>query len=175
MQEIRLQVPFDHQDFIRTQKLVWKFMNKKFIKTNLTYTIVSIFLTLLFLLTPGELSHYPVYTTIVCGSLFYFLYSWVGFYERRVRFFSRVKNIAGNDAINAIGCIFIFSDYGIEYSDAEKLYKHSWPLFSRFVIIDDTILILLKESSAVLFTLSKKELGDSNYTAVCEVLTEKLG
>ena len=170
MQEIIIQIPFDRQDFIRTQKLVWKFMSKKVIKTNMTYTIMVIVVALL-LLTPERLNRYPVTSAFIIGIAIYFLFSWVGFYERRVKFFKRMNSLASN----ASGCNFIFSDSGIEYSDAEKLYKHSWPLFSRFVIIDDTILIILKESSAVLFTLSKKELGESNYTTVVEILKEKLG
>jgi hypothetical protein len=173
MQEITIQIPFDRQDFIRTQKLVWEFMNKKYIKSNTIYTMLSI-ISAFVLLRPETEIRFPFYTAIISGCLFYFLYSWVGFYERRVRFFKRVKNLANNSATNS-GCSFIFSDYSIEYSDAEKLYKHCWPLFSRFIIIDDTILIILKESSAVLFTLSKKELGEGNYAAVCELLKEKLG
>jgi len=174
MQEITIHIPFDRQELIRTQNLVWKFMNRKFVKSNAIYTVIVISLALV-VLRPKTLNQDPVSTAFVSGSLFYFLYSWVGFYERRVRFFKRVKNLAGNDVLNARGCSFIFSDYGIEYSDAEKLYKHSWPLFGRFVVIDDTILILLKESSIVLYTLSKKELGESNYMALMGVLKEKLG
>jgi len=145
-------------------------MNKRFIKTHIIYTIILTVIALL-MLRSETIVLFPISTAFVIGSLIYFIFSWVGFYERRIRFFKRVNSLASN----ASGCNFIFSDYGIEYSDAEKLYKHSWPLFSRFVIIDDTILIILKESSAVLFTLSKKELGENNYNTVVEILKEKLG
>ncbi|WP_179412359.1 hypothetical protein HDF19_03775 [Mucilaginibacter sp. E4BP6] len=174
MQEITIQIPFDYQDFIKSQKLVWGFMSKGFIKNNTIYVIVAI-LCLIVALEPINRERFPLFISFAGGYLFYMLSSWMGFYERRTKFFKRVKNLANNSAVNASGCSFIFSDYGIEYSDAEKLYKHSWSLFGRFVIIDATILIILKETSTVLFTLSKKELGDSDYTAVCEVLKEKLG
>jgi hypothetical protein len=169
MQEINIHIPFDYHEFIRSQKLVWKFMSKKFIKTNATYTVIIVIIALL-LIRPETLSHFQIFDSFIIAGAIYFLFSWMGFYERRVRFFNKVKNIASNNT----SCNFIFSDYGIEYNDAEKLYKHSWPLFSRFVIIENTIFIILRDSSTVLFTLSKKELGEENYKIVCDILKERL-
>ncbi|WP_461450227.1 hypothetical protein [Mucilaginibacter sp.] len=174
MQEITIQIPFDNQEFIRGQNTAWKYMSKGFIKNNTIYVVIAV-ICLAVAFEPVNRERYPLFISFAGGYLFYLLASWMGFYERRSKFIKRVNNLANNKVINDSGSSLIFSDYGIEYADAEKLYKHSWPLFSRFLIIDDTILIILKESSAVLFTLTKKELGIDNYNIVNEILKAKLG
>ena len=74
-----------------------------------------------------------------------------------------------------IECTFTFSENDLEYQDKEKLYKLNWPLFNPYIIFKDTILLTAKDTRAVMFTISKDEVNENDYSEICDILKEKIG
>ena len=145
MQEKIIEIPFNYQNFMDSQKLIWSYSSKKFIQNHVLYTILGI-LVLSIGLKHDDKNGFPLLTALGGGFVYYILASWMGFYERRVRFFKRIKNYIDRNKQESRCCRFIFSDYGIEYQDHEKLYKLSWPLFRPYLIFKDNIMLTLKDS-----------------------------
>ena len=168
MEAKTIDIPFDYQEYVDNQKIVWEFSNKKFVKSQSIFTIFSTVL-LIFALTNIP-NHFLI--AFLVGYFFYILMGWSGFYERRVKFYKAVKKQANNPLIQA-GCRFIFSDFGIEYEDKEKSYKLSWPLFRSCVMFKEHLLLIQKSTISVTFIFSKKEL-EENYREISDLLKAKL-
>jgi len=98
---------------------------------------------------------------------------WMGFIERRIRFYNAIKKNENNILLQA-GSRFTFSDFGIEYEDQERSYKLSWPLFYPCVIFKEHLLLIQKGAKSATFIFSKKGLEENN-EEVNYLLKEKLG
>jgi len=168
-------MPFNYQSFVDSQKLIWEFSSRKFIKSHVFYTALGLIVLTIGLLSENK-EHYTVCTVFGSGYLFYIVASWAGFFERRERFYKRFKNYVSN-YVNDGGkaCTIIFSDHGFQYEDKEKLYKLSWFLFKPTITYKDNIILILKDTTTVSFILNKKELGDDPYQEVYAILKKKLG
>jgi hypothetical protein len=72
-------------------------------------------------------------------------------------------------------CTFTFADNEIEYRDKEKLYKLNWSLFNPYLIFKEHIILISKDTKTIMFTIGKNEVGDGNYSEICDILKEKIG
>jgi hypothetical protein len=117
----------------------------------------------------------PFAIGITSGYLFYVLLRWSGFYERRFKFLNKSKNCAKRFEQEAMVCTFVFSENEIEYQDKEKLYKLSWSLFNPYVIFKDSIFLTVRDSGAVMFTISRSEVNEETYSEIGDLLKEKIG
>lgn len=72
-------------------------------------------------------------------------------------------------------CTFTLHEHELEYQDKEKLYKLNWPLFKSYLVFKDTILLIAKDSGGILFAVSRKQLGETDYQEVCNILDAKIG
>jgi hypothetical protein len=173
MQEKVIQIPFNKKFFMESCHIIWTFSHKKHIKTYLTNTCLGVFCLGFGLLTKNEKS-FPV-TLIVGGGLFLnSLLTWIGYVERRVKYFKRVGNTALRYEKESMDCTYTFSDSGLEYHDKEKSLKFAWSLFGFHQIFKDTIIFILKDTGTVGFTIARAEVGDSEYFGICQILKEKI-
>lgn len=74
-----------------------------------------------------------------------------------------------------MACTFTFSENEIEYQDKEKLYKLSWSLFKPYIIFKDSIFLIAKDSSTIVFTINRAEVDNENYSEICDILKDKIG
>ena len=131
MQEKIITIPFDQDRFLKAQKNIWVFSNKKFVKMHVLFGVWAVVLFIINLIIRDQS---PFAIGITSGYLFYVLLRWSGFYERRFKFLNKSKNCAKRFEQEAMVCTFVFSENEIEYQDKEKLYKLSWSLFNPYEI-----------------------------------------
>jgi hypothetical protein len=173
MLEKIIHIPFNRTSFLTSQKNIWIFHSRKSIKRYITYTILAavIFATDFI---PDKKNDFPISMMLGGGLLFYMLLAWVGFIERRIKFFKKVKVHANRFDKVGMDCSYIFSDEGITYKDKEKLLQLSWSLFNPFLTFKDSMILTLKDQGSIMFTLSKQEIGDKNYQEIQTLLKEKI-
>jgi hypothetical protein len=169
MQEQIFHIPFNRSQFIKSQKDSWRFSTRQLFKSYLTYSILAI----LFFAINFKIDSFG--QVIAVGFLFYMTLAWVGFIERRIKFFKLIKAYANRYESMTMNCMYIFNDEGIEYRDSEKLYQLKWHLFKPFEAYKQTIYLKLKDQSAVIFSLNQQELGETGYNELYKILEEKIG
>ena len=72
-------------------------------------------------------------------------------------------------------CTFTFLENELECQDQEKLFKLNWTLFNAYIIFNDTILLIAKDTRGVMFAISKNEIGDENFMEIGDILRAKIG
>ena len=174
MQDLIIKIPFNSQRFMENQKIIWNYSNRKFIKTSAIYTLIAI-LVLTMGLNTEHGNSFPFSTALGLGYLFYIIMSFIGYIERRIRFFKKTDRFIKANQDAPMDCHFIFNDYGIEYQDKEKTYKLSWHLFKPSLLHKGNILLILKDQVGVSFLLNKDELATDQYFEVRNLLNDKLG
>jgi hypothetical protein len=170
MQQKVIKLQFNTKFFLNTHKAIWAFSGNKKIAPNIFYTVLAIFcLTVGF--TPKK-DDFPLTTVFGGGYLFYMILIWIGFFERRIRFFKKVKKYAVRYEQERLESTYIFSDDEFQYSDKEKTFRLSWALFKPVVIFKDNILLTLIDGG-MSFALSREELGEEDYIELCFILKTK--
>lgn len=174
MQDKEISLSFNSHDFIATQKYIWSYSNRKFIKSTILYILISV-VVLVMGLAVDKKSDFSFSITFGAGYLFYILFGVIGYIERRVRFFNKAKSFVKRNGNDSIDCSYKFTDNYIEYEDKEKLYRLSWHLFKPHVVSGDNILLILKDQTAITFIFNKKELGDNEYNELRNIVNNKIG
>jgi hypothetical protein len=174
MQEKIITIPFNYNEFLKSQKTIWSYSLKKVIDRYIIYSIIPIIILAIGIKTELK-DPFPLATIIGCVLLIYILIKWSGLYQSRKKFFKRTEAVAKRYAKDSIERVFVFYEDKIEYQDKEKLYKLNWSLFKPYIVFKDYIFLIAKDSGTVMFTISKSEVGDENYSEMCDILKEKIG
>ncbi len=172
MQPKTIKIAFNKDYFFDCQKITWTFSNKKTVRF---YTILTIWtIVLLGINFLNKNNKNSIEVGILYGCSFYILLSWFSLLERRINFLKRRKTSANRFEKESLECTFILDDDGLEYQDKEKMYKLNWSLFSPYIIFKETIFLIAKDTGGIVFTLSRKELGETDYHDVCNILNDKI-
>ena len=174
MQPKTIKTPFNKDNFLNSQRTIWTFSNKKRIKLYIIFTIWAVLLIFIYR-TPNKNTTDSIGSGIVYGYVFYMILYWVGFYERKIRFFKKSRTCATRFEKESMECTFTLNEHELEYQDLEKTYKLNWSLFNPYIVFKETILLMAKDSGGIIFTLSRKELGETDYQDVCNILNDKIG
>ncbi len=174
MQEKIIKTSFNRKFFIEGHHAIWAFSNQKLIRPYLIYTSLAI-LCLTFGLFEEHNRRFPIATIVSGGYLFSMILTWGRFFERRTKYFKKIKAIASRYEQMSMESTFTFSDDGFEYKDVERLIKLNWSLFDSPRIFKDTIMLVLKDSGAVGFTIGRYEVGEQVYLELCDILKGKTG
>jgi hypothetical protein len=174
MQEKTITIPFDLNEFRRSQKIIWSFSYKKVIKGYILYSITSAIILTIEYASEGK---DPFQVGIILGwALFiYSLLKWSELFERRKKYFERVEIALNRFAEESMSCTFTFAENEIEYRDKEKLYRLNCSLFDPYLILKDHILLIAQDTKTIMFTIGKNEVGNENYSEICDILNEKIG
>lgn len=109
------------------------------------------------------------------GLLIYVLLKWSELYNNRKKFFDQTYLFGVRYKQDSMDCKYILSEEFIIYEDKEKLYRLNWSIFNPYIIFKDTILLSAKDIEGVMFSISRKELGDEDYQEVSNILNDKIG
>lgn len=165
-----IKIAFNKDYFFDCQKIIWTFSNKKTVRF---YAILTIWVIVLLGIT--FLNKNSIEAGILYGCFFYIFLSWFSLLERRIKFLKRRKTSANRFEKESLECTFTLDDNGLEYQDKEKIFKLNWSLFNPYIIFKETILLIAKDTGGIMFTLSRKELGETDYHEVCNILNNKIG
>lgn len=174
MEQKVIHIQFNRALFASGQKSLWKFAMQKSFKQYIYMSVVAAILTLIEF-APDNKNQFSVSKTIASGFIFYITLVWIGVIERWIKLHKRIKTISDRFEKEGMDCTYIFNDDGIFYEDKEKSMKLSWSLFKPFEAYKDNIYIKAKDTGAIVFHLSRQELGDSDYQEVYALLENKIG
>lgn len=167
-------IPFNRESFLQCHQAIWSLSSKKFIGRNILYTCLAI----LVFITGLELEKnngFPIETVVGGGYLVYLVLWWIGFFERRFKFFKKVKAVSRLYAQEQMSETYTFWDDGLEYKDFEKSFRFKWHLFQVIHNYQDTIIITLKNGGIAMFAISKSEVGEETFTELLYIFKEKVG
>jgi hypothetical protein len=170
MEEKTISIPFNHEDFIRNQKVKWSFQFKKALNNYITYTIIPIPIFIM-----GFLLQEFYINLVGFLFLFYIALKWIELFQKRKKYFKNIRNLAKRYEQESMDCTFTISQNGIQYLDKEKLYKMNWSLFNPYLIFKDTIILTAKDSETIMFTISRNDVGIENYQEICAILEDIVG
>ncbi|HVS94545.1 MAG TPA: hypothetical protein VHE59_21050 [Mucilaginibacter sp.] len=166
-------IPFDRNNFLSSQKMIWLLSFSKIIRYYFLFTIVAIVLYATDVIIDNDQS--VVGLSIIGGYFFYIVFLWAGLLEKFFKFMNRRKRIAKRFADESFISTYIFSEENLQYQDNEKLYQLNWSCFRPYVMKEDNILISSKDVDAVLFSFSRKELSDEDFQQIQSILDTRIG
>ena len=172
MQPKTIKIDFNKEHFFDSQKIIWAFSNRKNLRIYKIFTIWAIILLGIHFLNKNNNS--SVEAGILYGYSFYIVMNWLGLLERRIRFLKKRKLCATRFEKESMECTYILDKDELQYQDKEKMFKLNWSLFNPYIIFKETILLIAKDNGGITFTLSRKELGETDYQEVCNILNEKI-
>jgi hypothetical protein len=165
---------FNAEYFLNKHKQIWKYSYHRHRGTYFTHSI----LVLVILLTGIQLdrsAHFPTGTLIGIAYFVYVFYMWLIFFSRKKKYFQTVANYSERYQQKQLKYTYSFSDFGIGYEDNDQSYKITWSLLKPVVDFQNVLLIISKDTNHVLFSISKKEINDLEYSNLFELLKEKTG
>jgi hypothetical protein len=171
--EKTVSIPFNFDLFLQCRKVYWAYNAKNFYSGNIKLGVFSL---LCFLIVWGlNDGKDNVGVALTGGYVFYMLAIWMGFFERRLKFFKQSKMKVAHLQTNAAVSTYQFTPDRIIYNDHEQSYSFNWELIKPFEVYKDYLLLSSKENNSLLFMLGRAELGDNDYLAIREILKEKTG
>lgn len=175
MAEKTISISFDYINFIRSRSIIWSFSIKKAIKYYILNSLIPVIILSLEFGSKEKDPLPPVGIIVGFGLLIYALLKWSELYSKRKKFFDQTYLFGVRYKEESMDCKYILSDEFITYEDKEKLYRFNWSIFNPYIVFRDTILLSAKDIEGVMFSLSKKELGEVDYQEVCSILYDKIG
>lgn len=174
MDTIRMDLPFDRIDFIKSNKIFWIITWKKYKKRMINYSIFSIATLTLGLILRSESE--PINPLIIVGIGFLILsvymglvmlYSWTSFNKK-------VKLTADKYDESKSNFVFELSDDSVKYWDFEKHFMFKWSVFINYTIFKDYIVLFVNNSMAGGYLFEKKDSEIDSYNKILELVKTKL-
>jgi hypothetical protein len=78
MNEIKITIPFNHDRFVESQRLVWRFLSKGILKKNIWFAALSIMALFFSLGFPG-VEDRILFASLSGGSLYYIILRLLGY------------------------------------------------------------------------------------------------
>ena len=69
---------------------------------------------------------------------------------------------------------FVFTEDFLKYSDFQQSNQLIWAVFQNFIVLNDTILIKIKNSESYHFSISKEEVGEEKFKEIITFLVTKI-
>ena len=174
MLTLRIEEPFDKNEFIEVNNIKWKIYSMKTKKT-----ILSFLLFASLILGVGIFANYdnePNNPAVLFGTvleLFAILMVYIFFLSKR-KYRNKMNELAEKFETVKMDCAYEFSDDSIKYWDKEKHYDLKWEVFSSYSIYKDYLLINLNDSflSSYIFKEDKTKLEE--YSRICKFVESNL-
>lgn len=172
MEDKIINIPFNRTNFEDSQRLVWEIASKKTKSTYIGVAVISASMVCL----GFELPHEAMPAVTITGGIILALtlIFWSGFAEKKAKHYKLIHQQANQFEDEQMACTYLFSDFGIEYTDKEKAYKLSWRLFRSFCVYKQYLIIFLRDNGLAIFTIAKHELGDDDFNDVYEILKNRI-
>ena len=174
MEPIRIESPFDKNDFIKASKVRWIIHWKKNKKQLIQYWIISIIIYSLglILLTENEPSNPFVFIGIgflvaTVWLTYIRIYSWISTNKK-------TKLIAEKFNEIKMDCVYELSEDSIKYWDKEKHLDFKWSVFTHYSIYKDYIVMILNNSLINYYLFDKNETDIDKYNQILELVKTKL-
>ncbi len=174
METIRIESPFEKQSFIRSQRMRWEIQWRKNRRQLITYSIVSVLILTIGILTGTEEEPTNPFWYLGIG----FLLSTVFFIYLRIvsklRYRHKVNVIAGKFESVKMDSSYEFTNESIKYEDKEKKLEFNWSVFTSYSIYKGYLVLVLNNSLIESYLFEKQELQSDEYEKILELVKSKL-
>jgi hypothetical protein len=176
METLRIEIPFDKEEFLESQKIKWAFLWRNEMTKMVAWLIAAIILIIagLLLLKDGE----PFNVFLFIGALFLLnaILTW------QSRFFShrnqvkQTKMLAEKYESMGLLCVYEFTDESLDYSDNEKHFNLNWDLFRYYTLYKGYLILFIGEFliDIVMFKQESTEEKALQYDKIHEFVKIKL-
>lgn len=174
MDSIRINSPFNKNDFIRGQLIKWEIAWRKNRRQLINYSIVSIVVLLIGIVTRTEEEPTNPFYFIGIGFSVATLFLIYLRLLSKQRYNRKVKEIAQKFDSLQMDCTYELSDESIKYWDKEKSLEFKWSLFSHYSIYKNYLILVLNNSLIDCYVFERKESDMEEYNKVLAITKLKL-
>ena len=172
---MRFEIPFTEKNS-REQSIVYfnSIWEKALKKNKKLWYHILIYLPLGVLIIYGKSN--LGYLFIVMGLLLllaYFIFR-NNYLKKRKEYLNLVEEHIKNYSLSNKPCIWEFKDDIFHYSDYKYDLKINWSAFAKFKIIENNLVIELRDNVMASFFLNNEEVGDENFDKIIIFLESKL-
>ena len=174
MDTLRIECPFEKNNFIRICLLRWEIQSKKYRKVLKSWSIASAILLFLWFITKTE--EEPTNPFLILGIIssgFSLLFTYVSISLKR-RYTHKIKVKAEKFEVEKMDCTYEFSNQSIKYWDKEKKLEFNWSLLSSFSMYKNYLILFLDNSIIESFIFEKKDTGIDEYDKLLEIVKSQL-
>ncbi len=174
MDTIRIETPFNKEDFIKASKIRWIIHWTKNKKELIRYSIISVVIYALGLICVTEKEPSNPFIFIGIGLLastafiaFSRFYSWTTLIKK-------TKIIADKYDSVKMDCAYELNEDSVKYWDKEKHLDFKWSVFTHYTIYKDYIVLIINDSLINSYLFDKKETEIDNYNKILDLVKTKL-
>jgi hypothetical protein len=174
METIKIETPYNKENFIRINKIRWKVQTKVNLKKlrNMSFWALPILgLGLLFVSPKDPFNPYLfigiMFTMVICYNLVKILIT-------RSRYMTQIHDLAIKYDTAKMDCTYEITDDLIKYSDKEKLIELKWSAFSNYATYKNFLFILINDSFAAAYIFENIPTDNDNFEKILEMTKEKL-
>ncbi len=174
MDSFKIDFPFDKDDFIRSYLIRWEIRNRKNRKQLINYSIASIAVLFIWMITRTE--EEPTNLYLFIGIIFSLL-TLLLIYSRissKQKYTHKIKDVAEKYDSVKMDCTYEFSDESVKYTDKEKKVEFNWSVFTNYSTYKNYLILILDNSLINSFLFEKKETGIDGYDKILEIVKSKL-
>ena len=174
MQEISVTVQFNRHTYMDGQQIIWRLMYKSVSASYMIYMAVTALVVIIGIVVDSR-GGFPITSIVAAGMVITILLRFRHVYAVKKAFFGRAAAVAGKYENALKTYTYTFNDEGLTYADKERALKLAWPLFEPVTLLDDALVLYLKEEDKVHAIITRAEVGDAHYNAIYNILKERTG
>ena len=173
MNPLKIDIPFDKDNFIRTHLIMWEIHWRKNRKQLISILIMSLIVLFLGIIVRTEKE--PTNPFIASGVLILILalYLTIRRIFSKQNYTRKIKDLANKYDSIKMDCSYEFSEESIKYQDKEKKIELNWSVFTNYTIYKDCLVLFL-DNLAEFYVFEKKEIDAENYNKILEIVKSKL-
>ena len=174
MDIFRVDYPFDKNDFIREHLIKWEIHSRKNRKQLIRYSIASVIIISLWIITKTEEEPVNLYFFLGVGcSASTLLFSYFRIFSKQ-RYSRKIKELAEKYDSVKMDCTYEFSDESIKYWDKEKNLEFNWSVFTNYSIYKNYLILFVNNSLIESYIFEKRETDIDEYNRILEIVKLKL-
>lgn len=174
METYKTTTKFNKNDFIRANKIKWKFLILKRRKQAIIFSIAACLIIINEISNRMKGESDEVSTILAFIVLLSTIWILITNYFRKQKFYHQIENIANEYEEKQMDCTFEFSDESVKYWDKEKSLEFKWNVFKHYSIYRNYLIFRINSSLVDTFIFERKEDDYDDYEKALEFAKEKL-
>ncbi|MGZ4034307.1 MAG: hypothetical protein ACXVPU_14140 [Bacteroidia bacterium] len=172
---MELEIRHNPEIFEQESLLRWKLVWKKKIELHLLYLsigIVFLFVSIMQIKNDDKMG-----SVFISMSLFLVFVSsnfLITAAKSKKKFRIRIKHSSDLHLSNNSVVRFSLTDEFFKYSDFQQSFQVLWSVLGNFTVLNDTILIRIKDHISYNFSISKLEIGEDKFNETIAFLSNKI-
>jgi hypothetical protein len=174
MEPIRIDIPYNNDDFIRSRSINWKLQSRKIHKQLPYYAIGSLIILGLGLL--GRIDSKPMNSFIIGGIAFSIMTLLLFLFMMLAKhiYMKKIKSIAEKYNEIKMDCTYELTDESLKYWDKEKHIEYKWTVFSHYSLYKQYLILGINNSSSAAFIYEKKDSDGDIYDKIVDFIKTKV-